>query len=105
MPSPHAFFGVAGYVAAVSEEAPANNDGLAGVLAAGLPLGTLMASTIINSFDYDDSGGVSLAELSQDRDTLIDQLKPEAGGEFNSRLNQMKEALKPLGRMLENFGQ
>lgn len=98
-------FRVAAYVAAVSEETPASNDELAGVFAAGLPIGPLMASAIINSFDYDDNGVVSLAELSQDRGTLIDQLEPNTGDELNSRLNQMKEALKPLGRLLENFGQ
>ena len=98
-------FRVAGYVAAVSEDTPAGNDDIAGVLAASLPLGPLMASAIVNSFDYDDNGMVSLAELSQDRGTLIDQLEPNTGGELNSRLNQMKDALKPLGRMLENFGQ
>lgn len=98
-------FRVAGYIAAVSEDEPATNEELAGVMAAGLPLGPLMASAIINSFDYDDNGAVSLAELSQDRGTLIDQFEPKTGGELNSRLNQMKEALKPLGRMLENFGQ
>lgn len=98
-------FRAAGYVAAISEDTPAGNDELAGVLAAGLPLGPLMASAIINSFDYDDNGVVSLSELSQDRGTLIDQLEPETGDELNSRLNQMKEALKPLGRILENFGQ
>lgn len=98
-------FRVAGYVAAVSEENPANNDELAGVLAASLPIGPLMASAVINSFDYDDNGALSLAELSQDRGTLIDGLQADTGGEINSRLNQMKEALKPLGRLLENFGQ
>lgn len=96
---------VAGYIATVSEETAANNDDLAGVLAAGLPLGPLLASAIINSFDYDDNNVVSLAELTQDRGTLIEQFEPNSGGELNSRLNKMKEALKPLGRMLENFGQ
>lgn len=96
---------VAAYVAAVSEDTPAQNDELAGVLAATLPLGPLMASAIINSFDYDDNGVVSLAELSQDRGTLIEQLEPDTGDALNSRLNRMKDALKPLGRLLENFGQ
>lgn len=98
-------FRVAAYVGAVSDDAPANNENLAGVVAATLPIGPLMASAIINSFDYNDDGVVSLAELSQDRGTLIEQLEPEAGSELNSRLNQMKEALKPLGRLLEKFGQ
>ncbi|MCD8504468.1 MAG: hypothetical protein LRY49_05510 [Burkholderiaceae bacterium] len=98
-------FRVAGYLATVSEDTPASNDELVGVVAAALPVGPLIASAIINSFDYDDNGVVSLAELSQDRGTLIDQLEPETGDELNSRLNQMKEALKPLGRLLENFGQ
>ena len=98
-------FRVAAYVAAVSEDEPANNDELAGVMAASLPIGPLMASAMVNSFDYDNDGALSLAELSQDRGTLIEQLEPDTGGEINSRLNQMKEALKPLGRLLENFGQ
>ena len=82
---------VAGYVAAVSEATPAENNELAGVLAAGLPLGPLMASAIINSFDYNDDGGVSLEELSQDRGALIDQIEPNTGDELNSRLDRMKE--------------
>lgn len=98
-------FRVAGYVAAVSQDDPAMNDELSGVMAASLPLGPLMASAVVNSFDYDDNGSVSLAELSQDRGSLIDQLETNTGGEINSRLSQMKEALKPLGRLLENFGQ
>jgi hypothetical protein len=96
---------VTAYVAAVSEDDAAQNDDLAGISAASLPIGPLMASAIVNSFDYDNDGLLSLAELSQDRGTLTSQLEPDTNDELSSRLNQMKQAIKPLGRLLENFGQ
>lgn len=98
-------FRVAGYLAAVSEENGASNDDLAAVLATSLPVAPLMASAIVNSFDYDDNGTVSLAELSQDRISAMQGIDPKSGDELGSRLDRMKETLKPLGRILENFGQ
>ncbi len=97
-------FRVAGYVAAVGQDTAANNDDLAGLLAAGLPLGPLLASAIVNSFDYNNDSVVSLAELSQDRGTLIEPFEPKTSSALNSRLNQMREALKPLGQLLDHFG-
>lgn len=98
-------FRVAGYLAAVSEENGASNDDLAAVLATSLPVAPLMASAIVNSFDYDDNGTVSLTELSQDRNSAIQGLEPNTGEQLGSKLDRMKETLKPLGRILENFGQ
>ncbi len=98
-------FRVAGYLAAVSEENGASNDDLAAVLATSLPVAPLMASAIVNSFDYDDNGTVSLAELSQDRISAMQGIDPKSGDELGSKLDRMKETLKPLGRILENFGQ
>ena len=98
-------FRVAGYLAAVSEDSGANNDDLAAVLATSLPVAPLMASAIINSFDYDDTGTLSLAEISQDRSAALQGLQPNASSELGSRVDRMKDALKPLGRLLENFGQ
>lgn len=97
-------FRVAGYVATVSQDVPANNDELASVAAASLPVAPLMASAIVSSFDYNDDGVLSMRELTQDRGTLFDQLDSTAGTDLNSRLNQMKQALEPLGRLLENLG-
>jgi len=98
-------FRVAGYLAAVSEDTGATNDDLAGVLAASLPIAPLVAAALVNSFDYDDNGTLSLAEISQDRTAAIGGLEPDASAELGSRMDRMKQALKPLGRLLENFGQ
>ena len=98
-------FRVAGYVAAVSEENGASNDDLAAVLATSLAVAPLMASAIVNSFDYNDSGTVSLTELSQDRSSAMQGIDPKSGDKLGSGLDRMKETLKPLGRILESFGQ
>jgi len=96
-------FRVAGYLAAVSEDDGATDDDLATVLATSLPIAPLMASAIINSFDYDDNGALSLAEISQDRAAGIEGLEPNASNVLGSRVDRMKDTLKPLGRLLENF--
>jgi hypothetical protein len=96
---------VGGYLAAVSEDNGASNDDLAAVLAASLPVAPLVAAALVNSFDYDDSGTLSLVEISQDRATAMGGLEPDASAALGSRVDRMKEALKPLGKLLENFGQ
>jgi len=96
-------FRVAGYLAAVSEDDGATNEDLAAVLATSLPVAPLMASAIVHSFDYDDNGVLSLAEISQDRASAIEGFEPNASNEMSSQVDRMKDALKPLGRLLENF--
>ena len=96
-------FRVAGYLAAISESDGATSDDLAAVLAASLPVAPLMASAIVHSFDYDNDGVISLAEISQDRASAIEGFEPDVGNEMGSQLDRMKDTLRPLGRLLENF--
>lgn len=96
---------VGGYLAAVSEDNGATNDDLAAVLTASVPVAPLVAAALVNSFDYDNDGGLSLMEITQDRTTALGGLESDTGAALGSRVDRMKEALKPLGRLLENFGQ
>lgn len=95
---------VATYLAAVSGDDVIDNTELAGAITATIPIAPVLSSAVVHSFDYDNDGVLSLQEMTQDRGTLFAEIEPNAGGQLGSRLNQMKEAIKPLGRMLEGFG-
>lgn len=92
------------YLAAVSSDDSLENTELAGTITATIGLAPILASAVIHSFDYNNDGGVSLIELSQDRGTLIDGIQADSGSQLGQRLQQMKEAIKPLGQLLEGMG-
>ena len=95
---------VATYIAAVSGNDVIQNNELAGAITATIPIAPVLSSAVVHSFDYDNDGVLSLKEMAQDRGTLFAEIEPNVGGQLGTRLNQMKEAIKPLGRMLEGFG-
>lgn len=95
---------VATYLAAVSSDEVIDNGELAGAITATIPIAPVLSSAVVHSFDYDNDGVLSLREMTQDRGTLFAEIEPDAGDQLGTRLNQMKEAIKPLGRMLEGFG-
>lgn len=92
------------YLAAVSSDDSLENTELAGTITATIGLAPVIASAVIHSFDYNNDGAVSLVELSQDRGTLIDGIQADSGSQLGMRLQQMKEAIKPLGQLLEGMG-
>ena len=92
------------YMAAVGTDTPANNNDLGTLMASSLPIAPLIATAIVNSFDYNDDGVLSMAEITHDRGSLIDQLESQTGSKLGARLSELKQTLKPLEQLLEQFG-
>lgn len=95
---------VIAYTAAVGTDTPANNADLGTLVASSLPIAPLIASVIVNSFDYNNDGVLSMEEISHDRGSLVDQLESQAGARLGARLGELKQTLKPLEQLLEQFG-
>jgi hypothetical protein len=94
---------VALFVAAVGDEQRIDNQALAGLLAASLPLAPLGAAAIVSSFDYDHDGTLSMAELSQDRGSLIDQIEGQMSMGFGMDVERLRHSLGLWGQFLENW--
>lgn len=83
------------YLAAVSSEEPPDDPQLTSALLAALPVGPLIATAMVNSFDYDNNGTISMQELSQDRVGAMGQLQP-GDVTLGQHLDRAKRSLKPL---------
>lgn len=94
---------IALYIAAVSGDEPVERQELAALMAASLPLAPLAARSIVSSFDYDNDGTLSLAELTQDRGSLIDQIEGQMSLNFGFNMGSLKDSLGPMGQLLENW--
>lgn len=83
------------YLATVSSGERPDDDQLASAMLATIPVGPVVAAAVINSFDYDNTGTLSLAELGQDRAGALGQLGP-GDVALGQHLDRAKRSLKPL---------
>jgi hypothetical protein len=93
---------IGAYLTAVSGNEYPSTEQLSGVTLAAIRMGPEISEAIINSFDYDNSGGVSLTELSLNREQLFGQTTA-TGANPNTSVERAKKSLKPLEDMFRGL--
>jgi len=93
---------IGAYLAAVSGDEYPSTEQLSGVTLAAIRMGPTISGAIIDSFDYDNNGGVSLQELSLNREQLFGQATP-SGSSSDQDIDRAKKSLKPLEEMFRGL--
>jgi len=93
---------IGAYLAAVSGNEYPSSAQLMGVNLAAIRMGPEISGAIIDSFDYDNSGGVSLSELSLNREQLFGQ-NTATGADPETSVERAKKSLKPLEDMFRGL--
>ena len=92
---------VATYFAATMGGEPVPMLELLGAYAGAVAITPLLAKAIVSSFDYDDSGALSLAELMQNRESLFETADAQAlGAAARPKIEGLIEQLKGAEQML-----
>ena len=97
---------VATYYATAMTGEPAEFVEILGGFAAAVAITPLLAKAIVASFDYDDSGALSLGELMQNRETLFDAgiasgMSVAARPKIEGMIEQLKGAEQMLRLLLQ----